>query len=137
MSNHKFNLEAFLGAYMVAALFTCTGANDESSDASFLDLNYHVTDIDQDSVTVMRKECEAFYAANTALLDEACDRTGYGAESAGHDFWLTRNGHGVGFWDRIELAHDGLGDKLTEACKTCPEVSLYMGDNGKIYYSAA
>lgn len=22
---------------------------------------------------------------------------------AGHDFWLTRNGHGTGFWDRPEI----------------------------------
>lgn len=27
-----------------------------------------------------------------------------GDERFGHDFWLTRNGHGAGFWDRSELA---------------------------------
>lgn len=35
-------------------------------------------------------------------------------EQAGHDFWLTRCGHGSGFWNR------GLGkqgDQLTELCK--------------------
>jgi hypothetical protein len=35
-------------------------------------------------------------------------------EQVGHDFWLTRNGHGAGFWDR------GLGDvgeRLTTAAK--------------------
>lgn len=34
-------------------------------------------------------------------------------EQIGHDLWLTRGGHGAGFWDR------GLpnGDKLTEICK--------------------
>ncbi len=38
------------------------------------------------------------------------------AESyAGHDFWLTRSGHGAGFWDRGLTG--GLGERLTEASK--------------------
>lgn len=30
------------------------------------------------------------------------------AEQAGHDLWLTRNGHGAGFWDRARIygTHD-------------------------------
>lgn len=35
-------------------------------------------------------------------------------EYAGHDFWLTRVGHGAGFWDR---GMGELGDRLTDACK--------------------
>lgn len=53
------------------------------------------------------------------------------AVQAGHDFWLTRNHHGVGFWDR------GLGergDRLAEACRPYGEASVYLGDNGKLYY---
>ena len=36
------------------------------------------------------------------------------AELAGHDFALTRNGHGTGFWDR---GLGEMGDMLTEECK--------------------
>lgn len=36
------------------------------------------------------------------------------AELAGHDFALTRNGHGAGFWDR---GLGEMGDMLTEECK--------------------
>ena len=39
-------------------------------------------------------DCAAFQVANAANLDEADD------SQAGHDFWLTRQGHGTGFWDR-------------------------------------
>ena len=35
-------------------------------------------------------------------------------ELAGHDFALTRNGHGTGFWDR---GMGEMGDMLTEECK--------------------
>lgn len=34
---------------------------------------------------------------------------------AGHDLWLTRSGHGTGFWDR---GLGELGDRLTEAAKS-------------------
>lgn len=39
---------------------------------------------------------------------------GTAEEYAGHDFWLTRNGHGAGFWDR---GLGELGDRLTAAAK--------------------
>jgi hypothetical protein len=58
----------------------------------------------------------------------------------GHDFYLTRQGHGCGFWDRKELdapiricyggslPDDSLGDALTKLCddsETYPE--FYRG----------
>lgn len=48
------------------------------------------------------------------------------ASQMGHDFWLTRNGHGAGFWDR------DLGDYLTEVSKLFKEVNIELGDNGLI-----
>lgn len=42
------------------------------------------------------------------------DSQGYPEEYAGHDFWLTRCGHGCGYWDR---GLGELGDRLTEAAK--------------------
>ena len=42
----------------------------------------------------------------------------YSLESKiGHDLWLTRCGHGVGFWDR---GLGVLGEKLTESCENQP-----------------
>jgi len=45
-----------------------------------------------------------------------------------HDFILTRNGHGSGFWepDRYEKP---WGDKLTQLSKTYQEIDLYLSDN--------
>jgi hypothetical protein len=34
-------------------------------------------------------------------------------EQMGHDFWLTRQGHGSGFWDRPYLYGKGLAERLT------------------------
>lgn len=44
-------------------------------------------------------------------------------EQIGHDFWLTRNGHGAGFWDR---GHGELGDKLSDLAKTFGTVHVYQ-----------
>ena len=53
------------------------------------------------------------------------------ARQAGHDFWLTRNGHGCGFWDGDwpEL----IGEKLTEASKDFGSFDLYIGVGGRIH----
>lgn len=48
----------------------------------------------------------------------------------GHDFYLTRNRHGAGFWDR------GLGDLgqwLTDMSHPYGESGEYIGDDGLIY----
>lgn len=48
---------------------------------------------------------------------------------AGHDLWLTRNGHGAGFWDR-GLAFGGV---LTSLATPYGAASLYLGDDDLIY----
>lgn len=52
-------------------------------------------------------------------------------EQIGHDLWLTRNGHGAGFWDR---GLGEVGDKLTEIAKSMGSKDLYKGDDGKIHF---
>lgn len=74
----------------------------------------------------MAGDCLTFIEANQADLIAYCEQrseqwngpgTGPldGIESyAGHDFWLTRVGHGAGFWDR---GLGDLGERLTDASK--------------------
>lgn len=99
-------------------------------------------------------DCEAFQARAEALLNLAYDQPGYSEEHAGHDFWMTRNGHGVGFWDRRDLkaetpeslwvagqAGEGCGTIGADLSNLCGwrtewgEVSPYLGDDGKVYLS--
>jgi hypothetical protein len=50
-------------------------------------------------------------------------------EQIGHDFILTANGHGAGFWDR------GLGergDQLTELVRPFGTIDAYVDDEGKV-----
>ncbi len=85
------------------------------------------------------RQCEQFIADCNTLFDAAmeCFENGYGshpdcgtAEAAfGHDFWLTRQGHGTGFWDRQELEEGELGDKLAHMARQAGEAtySFYRG----------
>lgn len=81
-------------------------------------------------------DCRTFYLANrddcteaAARFSSSAGRSGY--QGVGHDFWLTRVGHGAGFWDG-DLPQ-ALGERLTEASKTAGEVWPYIGDDGLIY----
>lgn len=47
----------------------------------------------------------------------------------GHNFWLSRNRHGAGFFDQpFEFA-----DELQELAKSFGECHVYVGDDGDIY----
>ena len=80
-------------------------------------------DIHPESAERMQLECYDFEVAAGPLLTQAAER-GYDKTQAGRDFWFTRNGHGVGFWDREELEADGLGDKLSEIARRYGEVTV-------------
>ncbi len=45
---------------------------------------------------------------------------------AAHDFILTRNGHGAGFWDGDWS--EPIATKLTELCKKFGEIQIYLSD---------
>ncbi|MBN9237284.1 hypothetical protein QFZ88_005590 [Mesorhizobium sp. YL-MeA3-2017] len=47
---------------------------------------------------------------------------------AAHDFWLTRCGHGAGFWD--EDWPEPHASRLDFAARA---FGVYVGDNGMIY----
>jgi hypothetical protein len=57
--------------------------------------------------------------------------SGLDPSQIGHDIWLTRNGHGVGFWDRG--LDNEISDILCDACEELGTSSIYLGDDMKLY----
>jgi len=88
------------------------------------DQNYSTCDISDDLMERIKEDCTKFQDEN--------DLSECGDSQAGHDFWLTREGHGCGFWDGD---WPDTGDILTKASKAYGEMYLYVGDDGKIYGS--
>lgn len=83
-------------------------------------------------------DCAAFQAEAAELLALAADN-GYDDTNAGHDLWLTRNGHGAGFWDRDALSEcvpetdETLGDLLSDVARKMGNLDVYLGDDDLIY----
>lgn len=135
----------FVLGFIEAMFFTETGCTDSSewlntpedvrtSDGQLpRDMGY--TDLHPDSLAAIRADCEAWQAANADLLAQAYAAGDYDAAQAGRDYWFTRNGHGVGFWDRKELDSPGrigtglsIGQRLSDACRY-REVYAFYGQH--------
>lgn len=115
-----------LDSYLETALWSSMdNSNEQGGDP--LDSNYDFEDIDAETLKQADKDCEEFEAKAGALLDSL------DMAQVGHDFWLTRNRHGAGFWDGDYEKE--IGEKLTELSHEFGEVDLYVGDDNKIYSS--
>lgn len=119
-ASFQFN-GAFLAGYISRALWSST-----DGDGHNLDDSYSISDFAPETLRQVEEDCARFQAENAPMLAQCGD-----AEQNGHDFWLTRNGHGAGFWDRGYCGN--VGDAITKACHSFGEVNLYVGDDGKIY----
>jgi hypothetical protein len=126
--------DKFTRAYIEAALWSST------DDDGGLD-RFDWDDIDDNCLEVMVQDCVKFQEANKADLDAAgevldSDYTcgAWPLDAAGHDFWLSRNGHGVGFFDR-NLGE--VGDRLQQAAQKFGDLNLYTyhdhDDDGKVW----
>ena len=115
METNDPNLQKFLSAYINCALWSSTAEDSDKSLENYV--------LSEEAKTKMLTDCKAFLEKNEAMIgDRLLD--------AGLDFWLTRNGHGAGFWDGDWSEH---GDALTEASKTFKECDLYVGDDQLVY----
>ncbi len=124
------SLDAFTRAYIECALWSST-IETEDGDSEPMDDSHDITDLAPACLESMVSDCIDFQAANAELLAEFK----ISIERAGHDFWLTRNHHGAGFWG--EWSDGGrqaeLGRLLTDAAHAYGSSDLYVGDDGMLY----
>lgn len=126
-------LDEFTTAYIECMLWS---TNDESTPegGNPLDDNFGIEDIDDDSLRDIIVDCAAFQKkhVNDIVCENILDPEDcFDAKRAGHDFWLTRNGHGAGFWDG-EWKEEA-GKRMCETSDEVGEVCPYVGDDGKIH----
>jgi len=114
------DIQKILDHYVICALWSSTNEEDEP-----LDSFYTIDDIDTDTLSRMREDIMDFVESNKELLVSS----GQSEEMIGYDFWLTRNHHGAGFWDR---GLGNIGEELTKVCYSYGSVYLYISDNGKV-----
>lgn len=100
---------------------------------------------DEDGIDMPEKGSIWSEEAMELLMNDCIDfLRGYGhmipdnmVTHAGHDFWFTRQGHGVGFWDgdwdHLDYQGTPVGDILTAASKTYGSVDLFIGLDDMVY----
>lgn len=125
-SSHRATLQAvlddFVAAYLEAALWSSI-----DDDGKPLDNRFGNDDFSQDSVKKATEDAADFIKANEKDLRET--DTSWGQH--GHDFWLTRNHHGAGFWDR---GYGAVGNRLSEAAHVYGEAYIYEAADGKLHF---
>lgn len=120
-------MDSFTRQYLATALWSSTDESREDGGDP-MDRNYTLEDISPETAAWAQADCDRFREAAGDLLEE---RPG---DLAAHDFWLTRNGHGAGFWDG-DWPRNGEALSAMVGWRTdFGEVSLYIGDDGLIYH---
>jgi hypothetical protein len=123
------DLDGFVTAYLEAAEWLLPEENEESGDPDPSDAE----GFSAEAIAKAIEDCRDFRRLAGKDYRNAIRRVGYSEEQAGHDFWLTRNGHGAGFWDRGALDARGLGDALSDHAKTFGTSDVYIGDDMRIH----
>jgi len=112
-------LDKFTRQYLETLLWQATDKEGEP-----LDREHDISDFTVAAIVASAADCAAFQADNAETLASCGDDS-----QNGHDFALTRNGHGAGFWDR---GYGAPGDAATKASKAYGPADLYAY-GGKIH----
>jgi hypothetical protein len=140
------DLDAFTQGYIEALFFTesspafdsdewhsakCRKAQEDGQADGTLPGDVGFSDLAPEALAEIIEDCRAFQEAFAADLAEAYahEEVSYSEERAGHDYWLTRNGHGAGFWDR---GLGAVGDRLSDGARYS-SVDPCFGADGKVY----
>lgn len=117
-------MDAFTRAYIAALLWS---ELDDTTGEHF-DEHYDASNLSPSALESITTDCSVFQRHNADLLERAGDDV-----QNGHDFLLTRNRHGSGFWDHdYDASVSGL---LTADAHRYAETNLFCGDDGQLYVS--
>jgi len=100
------------------------------SEQDCLDDHFDIEDFSVESLIKARADVDQFFKRlqTAGLLDQARE---YRDDShIAYHFWLTRQGHGAGFWDGD---YGNIGDQLTDIADLSGTVTYVIGEDGKIH----
>lgn len=140
MKVHGTHIDQFIFSYIQALLWTSN--EDEFPEYCYSgEFSISIEDVERispDTLDRIIKDCAAFEdAVESALANwtgEDANIDQIDSYKAGHDFALTRNGCGSGFWDRdADVYGVEPRDTMNRIAKSFPEFNLYKGEDGLIY----
>lgn len=124
-------LDEFTRAYIECAIWCDESTQEYNADETPEQTKYNpdlwdIENLSQSAADRMIADCKVFQYENRCywVQVETVDDS-----QAGNDFWYTRNGHGVGFWDRPEKYGEAMAKYLTEKSKRWPEMYMFEYEN--------
>lgn len=128
--------EALYSGYVHAALWSTVDDTHPDHDpvtgcGPALSERFSAADLDPQTNARLREQVLTWADEHAADLDAYVAQVGgdcgglSASECAGHDLWLTSNGHGTGFWDR---GLGAVGDQLADAARAFGERHFYADD---------
>lgn len=115
-------IDEIVSHYLICAIWSSC-----DDDGNPLDDAYGTEDIHADLLKSSRDDVESFLdllKREGVKWDDKMTPAQFG-----HDFWLTRNNHGAGFWDR---GYGAVGEALTRWAETFASVDLYVTSTGMV-----
>jgi len=122
------NIKNIIVKYLETALWLAP--DDESEKDNF------------ENMTIYNFSKEAYQQAENEIkwfLDvagNAIERSNLNDQAVGFYLWLTRNGHGSGFWDHSYNNKEDE-EELCYLSKILGECWIYIGDDNKIYFEGS
>jgi hypothetical protein len=114
---NKFDINEILNSYLETAIWA------EESDENYLK-GKTIQDVDKESKA--NSAIDIYQFLQKAQQEAAEELNTQDSESLGHNLWLSRNGHGAGFFD-------DNNDKLQNLARNMKEINIFMGADGKVY----
>ena len=136
----------FLDDVVNGYLDTILWVEDDDSGEQLM-RQYDRSDFSPESIATAALDCSRFIGDctragidvtelpyNLRCSEDSFGRTEYTVgECLGHDLYLTRNGHGSGFWDRDELQDDCLGSRLSDIARKMDSQWVHVDGYGVIH----
>jgi hypothetical protein len=130
MQRDSTYLSPFVRSYIETALWSSNDGDGVPLDSA----KYADAELAEGTIAQFVADCERFQVAYEKLiagLDDNVLRSFPPEDHIPHDFWLTRNRHGAGFWDGDYP--EPIATQLTELAHSFGECDLYVGDDGLLY----
>ena len=120
---------AMLNQYLATALWSSSNPDSENGEEP-MDANHSIEDFTAEARAKAEADISDFLAKATPVVEAIDPNYELTDDTIGHDFWLTRNGHGAGFWDGDYP--EKIGKALTEIAQTFSGLDLIVNDDGKV-----
>ncbi len=115
-------------SYLETALWSSSRCDENGNDLGNMEDEYSPDDFDAIALAQADKDVTEFVEH---CLTQGWLNDGHSYAQVAHDFWLTRNRHGAGFWDG-DYEH---GEKLTDWAHAYGSVDVIEIGDGKVSLS--